>query len=66
MLKVYGMMICPDCASCREEFDKAGIAYEFLDFAEATKNLKEFLKLRDAAPCFKRPRRPGISGFPAS
>lgn len=64
MLKVYGMMICPDCASCREEFDKAGIAYEFLDFAEATKNLKEFLKLRDASPLFQEAKEAGNIGIP--
>ena len=64
MLKVYGMMICPDCASCREEFDKAGIAYESLDFAEATKNLKEFLKLRDASPLFQEAKEAGNIGIP--
>ena len=64
MLKVYGMMICPDCASFREEFDKAGIAYEFLDFAEATKNLKEFLKLRDTSPLFQEAKEAGNIGIP--
>ena len=64
MLKVYGMMICPDCVACREEFDKAGIAYEFLDFAEATKNLKEFLKLRDTSPLFQEAKEAGNIGIP--
>ena len=64
MLKIYGMMICPDCISCREELDKAGIAYEFLDFAEATQNLKDFLKLRDASPLFQEAKEAGKIGIP--
>lgn len=64
MLKVYGMRICPDCVACREAFDQAGIAYEFLDFAEATKNLKEFLKLRDASPLFREAKEAGNIGIP--
>ena len=43
MLKIYGMMICPDCVECCAALDKASVAYEFLDFSKETINLKEFL-----------------------
>ena len=64
MLMVYGMMICPDCVKCREELEGAGIAYEFRDFADSTKNLKEFLALRDTNPVFEGPRAEGKIGIP--
>lgn len=64
MLTIYGMMICPDCVKCREELDGAGVAYEFRDFAQSTKNLKEFLALRDREPVFEGPRAEGKIGIP--
>ena len=64
MLTVYGMMICPDCVKCRQELDQAGVMYEFRDFGECTKNLKEFLALRDTNPIFEEPRKEGKIGIP--
>lgn len=64
MLKIYGSMLCPDCVKCREELDKAGVEYEYLDFAENLKNLKEFLKLRDDSSLFAEIRREGKIGIP--
>lgn len=64
MLKIYGSMLCPDCVQCREDLDKAGIEYEFLDFSESLKNLKEFLKLRDGNPMFDPIRAEGKIGIP--
>ena len=64
MLKVYGMNICPDTVECLEALNKAGIAYEYLDFAENTANLKEFLKLRDSSPLFDTVRQAGNIGIP--
>ena len=64
MLIVYGMMICPDCVQCRQELDGAGVMYEFRDFSESTKNLKEFLALRDTNPVFEGPRAEGKIGIP--
>ena len=46
MIKIYGSMLCPDCVACRKDLDEAGTAYEYLDFSEDLKNLKEFLKIR--------------------
>lgn len=64
MLKIYGMMICPDCMECCEALDKANIAYEFLDFSRETTNLKEFLKIRDNSELFGKAREEGNIGIP--
>lgn len=64
MLKIYGSMLCPDCVKCREDLDKAGIAYEYLDFSDHLKNLKEFLKLRDELEIFAPVRAEGKIGIP--
>lgn len=64
MLKIYGSMLCPDCVKCRENLDKAGVAYEYLDFSESLLNLKEFLKLRDSAALFDEIRQAGKIGIP--
>lgn len=64
MLKIYGSMLCGDCVQCREDLDRAGVEYEFLDFASELKNLKEFLKLRDGNPSFENAREEGYIGIP--
>ena len=48
MLKIYGSMLCKDCVQCREDLDRAGVEYDFLEFQDELKNLKEFLSLRDS------------------
>ena len=63
MLKIYGSMLCPDCVQCREDLDRAGVPYEYLDFSESLKNLKEFLLLREGEP-FAEVRREGRIGIP--
>ena len=64
MLKVYGMKICPDTVECLEALTKAGIEFEYLDFADKTANLKAFLKLRDSSPLFDAVRQAGNIGIP--
>ena len=64
MLKVYGMRICPDTVECCEALMNAGVEYEYFDFADATANLKAFLKLRDGNPLFDAIRREGKIGIP--
>lgn len=64
MLKVYGMKICPDTVECCEALTRAGVEYEYLDFAEKTANLKAFLKLRDSSPLFDSVRQEGGIGIP--
>lgn len=64
MIKIYGSMMCPDCVECRKVLDKAGIPYEYLDFAEDLRNLKEFLIIRDREPEFLDVRGEGKIGIP--
>ena len=64
MIKVYGMSICPDTVGCCGALRKAGVGFEYLDFAEKTANLKAFLKLRDGNPLFDTARREGNIGIP--
>ena len=47
MLKIYGSMLCPDCVDCCADLDNTNIPYEFLDFADSVKNLKEFLVITE-------------------
>lgn len=63
MLKIYGSMLCPDCVQCREDLVRAGVLYEYLDFSENLKNLKEFLILREG-PLFNEIRMDGKIGIP--
>ncbi len=64
MLKSYGSMLCPDCVRCREELDRAGVTYTYLDFSENLMNLKEFLALRDHSDSFDEIRQEGKIGIP--
>ena len=64
MLKIYGSMLCPDCVKCREDLDRAGVEYEYLDFADSLKNLKDFLAVRDSSDLFDDVRKNGSIGIP--
>ena len=64
MIKIYGSMLCPDCVQCREDLDRAGVAYEYLDFSDDLHNLKAFLLLRDHEPVFSEFRKAGKIGIP--
>lgn len=64
MLKIYGSRLCVDCADCRYALDKAGVAYEFLDFADDLHHLKAFLALRDTDPAFSQSKAEGKIGIP--
>ena len=64
MIKIYGSMLCKDCVQCREELDAAGVEYEYLDFGEDLRALKEFLAIRDSDGQFDDVRRNGSIGIP--
>ena len=64
MLKIYGSMLCPDCVACCEELDRVGVRYEFLDFADNLRNLKEFLVIREREAIFDEVRNNGSIGIP--
>jgi glutaredoxin-related protein len=65
MLKVYGSSMCPDCRNCKNNFDKLGIEYEYIDINESLRNLKDFLILRDKEECFVRLKNINDIGIPA-
>lgn len=64
MLKIYGSMLCPDCVACRKDLEAAGVSFEYLDFSEDLRYLKEFLKLRDENESFDPIREAGKIGIP--
>lgn len=64
MLKIYGSLQCPDCVKCKEDLTRAGVEFEYLDFAESLKYLKEFLTIRDSEPVFAPVREGGWIGIP--
>lgn len=64
MVKIYGSMLCKDCVQCREDLDRAGVCYEYLDFSQDLRNLKEFLTIRDGNPMFDAVRKAGGIGIP--
>lgn len=64
MLKIYGSKLCPDCVQCCRELEEAGVPFEYCDFADDLRHLKEFLKLRDECSAFERVRAEGKIGIP--
>ena len=64
MLKIYGSNLCPDCIQCCSELREAKVEFEYFEFSESLKHLKEFLKLRDDAPVFEEVRAKGKIGIP--
>ncbi len=65
MFKIYGSPMCPDCVACKENFDRYGVAYEFIDINASLRSLKEFLKHRDTNPVFDHCKEINDIGLPA-
>lgn len=63
MLKIYGSPLCKDCVICKEELDKAGMPYVYMDITGNLLFLKKFLKLREQ-PIFDAIREKGQIGIP--
>ena len=63
MLKIYGSPMCKDCVICKEELDKAGVAYVYMDITGNLLFLKKFLKLRETS-AFDPIREKGQIGIP--
>ena len=63
MLKIYGSPLCRDCVLCKEELDKAGVPYVYMDITGNLVFLKKFLKLREE-PLFDAVREKGQIGIP--
>lgn len=63
MIKIYGMKACPDCTYVESQVKDDG-RYEIIDIGRSTKNLKEFLRLRDSSKAFDEAKRQGAIGIP--
>lgn len=63
MLKIYGSPMCPDCVICKEELEKAGVPFVYMDITGNLMFLKKFLKLREQ-PEFDNIRERGQIGIP--
>lgn len=64
MLTIYGSDRCPDCIQCKEELDKAGVAYTYLSITEDLPDLKQYLLLRDTRAEFAEIRGTERIGIP--
>lgn len=63
MTKVYVMATCPDCFQVKTQL-KDNPNYQIIDIGEHVRNLKEFLRLRDANPAFEQIKANGSIGIP--
>ena len=63
MLKIYGSPLCKDCVICKEELEKAGVPFVYMDITGNLAFLKKFLKLREQ-PVFDSIREKGQIGIP--
>ena len=47
MLKIYGSPLCPGCVKCKEELEKAGVPFVYMDITANLRFMKMFLALRE-------------------
>lgn len=64
MLKVYGAEICIDCRNFKAIQKSRGFEAEYIDITESTKNLREFLQIRDQDPVFDSVKEHHSIGIP--
>ena len=65
-MKVYGSKICIDCRNFKHICELRGLSVDSVDITENTKNLKEYMLLRDTDPFFddiKKAKKLGIPLF---
>ena len=64
MFKVYGTELCIDCRNYLAIQKNRGFEAEYINIVESTKNLKEFLEIRDSDPVFEKVRENHGIGIP--
>ncbi|MBP3398893.1 MAG: hypothetical protein J6K75_03950, partial [Erysipelotrichaceae bacterium] len=64
MMKVYGAEICVDCRNYKAIQKNRGFEAEYIDITENTKNLKEFLEIRDTDAVFDEVKQRHSIGIP--
>lgn len=63
-MKVYGTPLCIDCRNFIAINENRGLNLEFFNITESTKNLKEYLVIRDTSEYFKDLRGQEKIGIP--
>ncbi len=63
MIKMYVMPTCPHCSHVEKQVE-GNANFEIVDIGAHVRNLKEFLRLRDAHPAFAEARKAGDVGIP--
>ena len=63
-MKVYGSEICVDCRNYKAVQKRRGFEAEYIDITENTKNLREFLAIRDNDSVFDPVKERGGIGIP--
>ena len=63
-MKVYGSEICVDCRNFKAIQKNRGFEVDYIDMTENTKNMREFLAIRDNDPIFDEVKQRGGIGIP--
>ena len=67
MIKIYGMITCPDCSYLMDQIAGLKDKYEYVEIGEHVLKMKEFLRLRDSdenVEIFKDIKATGGVGIP--
>ncbi|MBR5004591.1 MAG: hypothetical protein IKY14_03910 [Erysipelotrichaceae bacterium] len=64
MMKVYSTDICVDCRNFKAIKKNRGFEAEIIDITENTKNMREFLMIRDTEAMFEEVKQRGGIGIP--
>ena len=67
MIKIYGMITCPDCSYLMDQIAGLKDKYEYVEIGEHVLKMKEFLRLRDSdenVEIFKDVKEAGCVGIP--
>ena len=67
MIKIYGMITCPDCSYLLDQISGLEDKYEYIEIGDHVLKMKEFLRIRDSkdnAEIFKDVKATGGVGIP--
>ena len=67
MIKIYGMITCPDCSYLMDQIAGLKDKYEYVEIGEHVLKMQEFLRLRDSdenVEIFKDVKEAGGVGIP--
>lgn len=67
MIKIYGMITCPDCSYLLDQISGLEDEYEYIEIGEHVLKMKEFLRIRDSednVEIFKDVKEAGGVGIP--